>query len=906
LKIKFYIILFYLFFIFLLSPLLSKEEKKEDFRPMTVDDVINIEKPYQLRMSPDNKTLIWVQYSVDEEKNKHIANIWMAAVTGGKEPVQLTRGKSSSRQPQWSPDGKEIAFLSDRIDNKDQIFTIYPYGGEASLLFKSNEDIHTFRWKDNKTIIFLTREDKYYYEEQLEDAKDDAEVVDDIKTFVPQRLFSYSLEDKKIKRLTLNNDQITTFTVSPDGNWAVTVHTDSPLYGLDPKYLKKYYLLNLKDLSMKQIFTEKYFQPYDLKWDKDGTLYFIDEKSSYEEKKGPGIPLLYEYNVKTNICKEVPLNWSWGIGLLEGRLFDSEGGKVVTTLAEGVVNHLVILNKSNGQWTRLEDPKSSNISDFVLTNDGKGMAFVYSTANKPFKLYYGEFDGNKFKNVITLADLNKGLDKVFLTRRDIIKWKSEGDREIEGILFYPKEYKEGQKYPLIVQIHGGPSWYDPDIFDTSWAYYPHILSAKNSFVLAVNYSGSANYGLAFMESIIGHYYELEVPDILSGIDSLIGKGMVDPEKLGTMGWSNGSILSIALTTETERFKVACCGAGNVNWLSDYGNCSFGVAFDNLYFKGPYWEHLEHYIASSPLFKMNKVITPTLIIFGDSDTTVPTEQGYEHYRALQQMEKAPVRFVLMPGEPHSLRKISHQKRKMEEELAWFDKYLFNEKSEVKNRSFMEGSPMDIMLKKSDFSYDGKGNLGVIYKDILIPETVEYEGLKVGRFEVTRSQFEAFLKENKDFDTTGLIDCKENSFKGGTGNYPVSGINLEKARAYCDWLSNKTGNKYRLPESKEMEKWLKDCNGNENTLDYWSGYSISPDEISELEDYIKKLESAQGIILPCGFFSESVEKIYDLNGNVSEICSDGSVTGLSARHISDKRQPYNPPGINYTGFRVVMEK
>jgi formylglycine-generating enzyme required for sulfatase activity len=214
-------------------------------------------------------------------------------------------------------------------------------------------------------------------------------------------------------------------------------------------------------------------------------------------------------------------------------------------------------------------------------------------------------------------------------------------------------------------------------------------------------------------------------------------------------------------------------------------------------------------------------------------------------------------------------------------------------------------MDIELKKADFLYDESHNLGIKKDDILIPETVEIETLQAGRFEVTRAQFSQFLKETKDIDVKNLAGWTDEGFKAGTGNYPVSGITSDTAQKYCQWLSKKTGSKYRLPKPDEMESWIKEGDGDENTLDYWAGYSLSPDESIEIEEYIKKLEEAGGLILPCGTFGESFHKLYDLKGNVAEICSDGSVKGLSARNISDEKQIYSPPSLLYTGFRVVKE-
>ncbi|MCP2604684.1 prolyl oligopeptidase family serine peptidase [Candidatus Aminicenantes bacterium AH-873-B07] len=878
---------------------------------ITIDDILNVDRVSDLQISPDCKYVVWVQSKPDLKKDKRLNHLWMAFLEEKIEPIQLTRGENSNWFPRWSPNGKKLAFLSNR-KKKPQIFIMSIFGGEPEQITNVKMGVNRFAWKDNNTLIFSAREDEYYYEKKAKERKDDAKVIDDIEAFYPIRLFEINLKEKKITRITKNKDRIQNFTISPDGNWAITMHIDTPLYEVEAKHRPKYFLVNLKDYSMKEIWKEKYFSPNYFQWSFDSKkVFLIEEKSNYEEKRAPGIPLLYEYDLEKDRYQLIPVNWEKGLGEIYGKIFDSAKNKIVTSLANGVINPLIVLEKSkkSEKWRifKVNHKMSANISNYAFGKDGKTFVFIYSTSSTLPALYYGELDKNKLRNVRKLMQLNKHLKNKFIAKSKIIQWKSEGDREIEGILYFPKDYKEGEKYPLIVSIHGGPSAYDPDWFTLSWADYPHLLAGKNCFVLFVNYSGSSNYGLEFMESIFGRYYELEIPDILSGINYLIEKGLVDPEKLGVMGWSNGAILSIGLVVKTDRFKVACCGAGDVNWISDYGNCRFGPQFDNLYLGGPFWKNLELYIEKSPIFKLDKVKTPTLIIFGDKDTNVPTEQGFEHYRTLQQIGKVPVRFVLFPDEPHSLRRISHQKRKIEEELAWFDKYLFK-KEEKKNKALKKGSPLDMALKK-DFKYDNKGNLGIVVNGILVPETIKIGEIEVGRFEVTRAQFAQFLKENKQFNTSSLIGWTKNGFKPGTGNYPVSGIDFETAVKYCKWLSEKTGENYRLPKEGEMREWLKKCNGKENTLCYWAGYKLSPDEADLLEEKFKEVEKRQGLILPAGYFSASFEKIYDLNGNVSEWCikknGEGIVLGLSARHICDKKEPYKPPCIKYTGFRIVKE-
>ncbi|MGQ9618601.1 MAG: S9 family peptidase [Candidatus Aminicenantia bacterium] len=884
-----------------------------DGKEITVEDIINTETVSDFQFSPDGKLVVWVQRSANKGKDTHLSYIWMANLELGGEPIQITRGDYSCWSPRFSPDGKKIAFLSDRAE-KSQIYLINPFGGEAEKLTDVKMGVNSFEWKENETIIYSAREDEYFFEKERKEKKDDAEVFEDMETFFPVRLFSISLKDKKVLRLTENKDRITEFAISPDGKFALTTHIDTPRYEVEAKHRPKYFLWDLESNKFKQIFTkDKYFSPAFYKWSDDSKeLYLVEEKTRYEDKRASGIKLLYTYDPGKDLIEEIPLNWKNGIGGIYGKLFDSAKNIIITSHAKGVVNPLVILEKINGSWklTKIQHEHSANISAYALSKDSKSIVYVYSTAEKLPKIYYASIENGTFKDLKVLAELNKHLKEKFIARREIVRWKSKGGREIEGILFYPKDYKEGKKYPLLLNIHGGPAAYDPDLFELTWGSYPHLIAEKGGFVLMVNYSGSSNYGLYHVESIYGRYYELEVPDIISGVDYLIKRGLVDPERIGTQGWSNGSILSIALTVEyPERIKVALCGAGDVNWISDYGNCMFGPQFDDLYLGDSFFKKLDLYIKKSPLFKMDKVITPTLILFGDKDKNVPTEQGFEHYRALQLLGKAPVRFVIFPGEPHGLRRLSHQRRKIEEELAWLEKYFFK-KEEKRIKSLKEGSPLDIALKK-DIKKDERGFYGVKINEILCPETVEKGDIEIGKFEVTRAQFSEFLSQNRDVDTKNLIGFKDGKFEPGKENLPVSGIDLETAKKYCEWLSSRTGLKFRLPTEKEMDEWLKKASGEENTLCYWAGYDLSIDEAEELEEKINELESKSGLILPVGSFPPSFENIYDINGNLAEWCTvegkeDGKVKGLYARSICDKKSIYKVPPEKYIGFRVVVEK
>ena len=868
-------------------------------KTFTIDDVMNYQTISSFKISPSGDRVVWVQRKADTKENKYISHLWMVKLNGG-EPIQLTRGKHSEYSPKWSPDGKKIAFLSAR-DKKTQVYILNLEGGEPEKVTSMENGVMNFEWKGNNKLILLAREKEYKLEKDRKKKKDDTIVVEDMKFFFPVRLFCLDLKTKKVKRITNNNDRISSFSVSPSGRYIITTHITTPSYVAEPEPRPLYYIWDLKTGKGKEIFKDKFFSPTNFVWMDDNRVLFLEEYSRHEEKRGPGINLLYVYYVDKDSYQKIPINWEWGIGgLYYGGL--TYGGKyIITSLANGVRNIPLIIEVRKGgpekwRYYRVQDKFFHTIMGMTLSKDGRKLVFLRSTSMEPPQLYVSYLKKNKLSPATKLTDVNSYLKDRFIAHVEIIRWKSQGGREIEGILYYPKNYKKGKKYPLLLHIHGGPAGYDADWFENSWAYYPHYWANKGAFVLFVNYSGSSNYGLDFVESIIGHYYELEVPDILSGVDYLINKGMVDPDKLGSIGWSNGAILTIALITETDRFKVAAPGAGDVNWTSDYGNCMFGPQFDELYFGGTPWDNTDVYIKKSPLFRIRRIKTPTIIFFGTKDKNVPTEQGWEFFRALKRVGQAPVRFILFPGEPHGFRIPSHQRKKMEEEIAWVERFLFGEKEEEKPVSRDSRLEKLIALKKAK---KVKGMYGVEKKGVLVPEMVEFKGIFVSKFEVTRAQFREFLKDNKEYS---------HKWAHGTCNYPANGIGFEEATAYCKWLSQKTGEIYRLPTEEEYKKLLSPAKSSGNVIDWWAGYSPNPEETEKIRKYIKSTVGFGSLILPVGSFAAN-GGIYDLDGNVSEwvVSSDGKgkVMGLSVWHSSDKKANYETPPAELVGFRIVKE-
>ncbi|MBN2091238.1 prolyl oligopeptidase family serine peptidase [candidate division KSB1 bacterium] len=870
-----------------------------DPKNWTIDDVLHQESAGNFEISPDGKWLVWTKTSPSKELDKNISQIMLSSLTDSFE-IQLTHEKSGGQSPRWSPDGKYIAFTAARDSSKvAQIWLFNTRGGEPVQLTTLENGVTAFNWQNSHSIIFSARENRTLYEKQLKKKKDDTIVVGDETHFRAVRLFKLDIKSKKIERLTSNSGKISEFVISPDGNWIVTNEDQSVHYEYDHRIPPHQFLYHIATNTREEIFIGKKMKPSGFVWSLDGAGFFGEQPLSSDPADDyVNVSTLYYFDLKTKKYQQINLNWEKQLGMF-GYQVTSDG--ILVSLANGTKNKLAFYRKQNQTWERhfLDDKNAENFVIRKIAKDGKTVILGYSTASLPEEIKLGQLEGNKIINQKTIIRLNPTLRKKYLAQTEILTWKGAKGEPVEGILYYPHQFQRGKKYPLMLSIHGGPAGADVDWFGENWADYSNLLATKGTFVLKVNYHGSGNYGLKWVESIKGHYYEYEIPDIFNGIDYLIKRGLVDPAQLGIMGWSNGAILAIQSTVVSNRFKVCLAGAGDVNWTSDYGNCKFGAAFDNAYFGGPPWKKLQNYIEKSPLFKMEKVSTPTLICFGTEDTSVPTSQGWEYYRALQQIGKAPVRFLLFPGAEHGLRRLSHQRRKMDEDIKWLDKYFF-QKSEEENEAFKKSSPLALALKKLTFS-KVLGRYGILFKGKLIPETVPLDSLKIGRFEITRAQFHEFQPDY-------LV-------KAGFENFPANEITFEQAQGYCAWLSEMTGQKYRLLRESEMTPILvkvRTSSIEENTLDYWAGYHLTPDEYESLKPKFTELEKSASLLMEVGSrppVSEA-QLVFDLDGNVAEWClakdGKGVIPGYSAVSTTDNKTPFKQPEMPYIGFRIVLEE
>ncbi|MGH9805453.1 MAG: prolyl oligopeptidase family serine peptidase, partial [Candidatus Acidiferrales bacterium] len=635
--------------------------------------------------------------------------------------------------------------------------------------------------------------------------------------------------------------------------------------------------------------------PVAIEWARDSAGFYIRyAHSNHPQYFTASIQRLSYYDLASR--QTVPVNLDWARGLADGGAVLATPDGFIALLADGVRHRAARFARSGGAWARawLEGEHTRNIFGWAASADGRTLVYEYSTASRPQQWYRAALTGTQVSGATQLTELNPGYKDKPLYKTEVVRWKGARDEEVEGILYYPLNYEEAKRYPLILAIHGGPAGADFDAWDQSYAYPKILLAQKGALQLEINYHGSSSYGLDWVESIGGgNYYDLERVDFERGVDYLLARGLADPERLASMGWSNGAILSIDLATHNPRYKVISAGAGNIEFFGDWGLVEFSGAWDGFYFGKQPYEAPELYVSKSPYFRLKDTKTPTILYTGTNDRAVGPVNAWNHFRILQMEAKAPVKFVLFPGEPHGLGRFVHQRRKVEEDLEWFDRYLFGA-YKAPNEAFKEGSPLDVAFKRGRVQKVGQ-NFGVSVKGALAPEVVAHKGLELGRFEVTRAQFAAFDRSYR--------------VEPGTENFPANGISFERAQAYAAWLSKLAGQTFRLADEKEVKEVYEGAAGKENTLDYWAGYSPNPDDAARLAEKTNELSGATPLLRQVGEFQGAGEEelVFDLGGNVAEWVvgpdGKGKLVGGSADRPADPKARPQDAAEAYRGFRII---
>src|SRR5262249_45081597 len=310
---------------------------------------------------------------------------------------------------------------------------------------------------------------------------------------------------------------------------------------------------------------------------------------------------------------------------------------------------------------------------FSFSRDGKRLAFV---AASPTALAEVFVSGAQTFTPKRLTDTTRQTARFVLGAPEVISWKSKDGTVIEGVLTKPADFDPAKKYPLLCVIHGGPTGIDRPQLLAGRLYYPtDVWSARGALVLRVNYRGSAGYGEKFRQLNVGNLGVGDAWDVLSGVDHLIGKGWVDPAKVGCMGWSQGGYISAFLTASSDRFAAISVGAGISNWSTYYYNTDITPFTIHYLGKDPAADP-DVYRKTSPMSYIKKARTPTLIQHGENDRRVPIANAYELRQGLED-RGVKAEMIVYKGFGHGITKPKSMRAVMQHNLAWFNHYIWGD-------------------------------------------------------------------------------------------------------------------------------------------------------------------------------------------------------------------------------------
>ena len=645
----------------LAAALASGQEK----RPMTIVELIDVPSVGSPRLSPDGSQILYTRTDTDWEKNGRTTHIWRIAADGSGE-VQLTNGEDGESSPRWSPDGTRVAFLAKRGENEHtQIYVMRNRGGEASPLTNHDSSVGSFQFSpDGKHIFFVASDPKSAEEKKKDKLKDDVFAFDE--DYKQRHLFRVGTDGdgpQQAERLTEGDYSVIGFRLSDDGMRIAHHRSVSPL--VDNRDEGEVWLMDADGRNALQL-TDNTVSEFGAQLSPDGAhvMFLSDSSADFETYFNDNIFVLPAAGGAHRVLYEdMPHEVNSARWAPDGSIYFTANTGVRTELFHGALDD--------------DAPKALTAGDHSLTGWNFSAAagkHVFGISNRENNgdLHLLPADGGDPVKVTSVFDY---LAETFeLPVQEAIRWTGDDGAEVEGLLYYPLDYQEGERYPLVVQTHGGPAASDKFGFGR-WSSYVQVLTARGWAVFKPNYRGSTGYGDEVLRDMVGHYYRQSHLDVMTGVDHLIELGIVDGDRMAKMGWSGGGHMTNKIITHTDRFKAAASGAGAVNWISMYGTSDVRI-YRTPWFGGTPWQEdapIDTYWGHSPLKDIYKVTTPTIVLVGENDVRVPPEQSVELYRALKS-NGVDTHLYIAPREPHGWRELRHELFKVNVEIDWFERHV----------------------------------------------------------------------------------------------------------------------------------------------------------------------------------------------------------------------------------------
>jgi dipeptidyl aminopeptidase/acylaminoacyl peptidase len=695
-------------------------------RPMTFLDVQHLRQIGSPAPSRDGRWLLYTLSTPDWKDAKRQTDLFLVSLQQGLESTkQMTFTKEKNEaSPQWAPDGRFFAFLSNRdapenASSRNQLYVMRPDGGEARritdardgvadvafsddgkwLVYKSGKSgeeqlyrlplatidaaapeqltkhptgVGTWRWAPDSKRIYFSSPDSIDADEQARREKKFTVNIRNMETPLAS-LWALDLDPHQTKRLTEDRTfSIGNFAISDDGRWVAFQGQSAMRYERNITQASLYadlYLLDVSGGTLDRLTKNQEVGESAPQFSPDSRWVAFSAPDDFE-KYSMANERVYVRAVADRGKPFRKLGTSFDGDVTVG-FWSKDGSTIYFNEGIKATNQLLALDVRQGAVTAITHEKAS-LS--VTRDDDSGVLIVnYADGTTPPVW----FTVGSIEQIATrsawrqLTDANPQVRTFELGEQEEITWKSKDGSLVGGVLVKPVGYKKGQRYPLIVAIHGGPA--SADVLGFNGGYNSQVYAGAGYVVLRPNYRGSTNYGQKHKTDIVGNYFQPGYEDIMAGVDYLIAEGIADPDRMGALGWSAGGHWSNWILVNTDRFKAISSGAGTSNWISMYAQSD--VQRNRQFYLGnklPY-DDFEAYWKQSPLKYIRNAKTPTMIHVVEGDPRVPSPQSVELHMALKQLG-VPTELFMYPGSTHGIPDPRNQLVKAVSEMAWMDYYV----------------------------------------------------------------------------------------------------------------------------------------------------------------------------------------------------------------------------------------
>ncbi len=636
-----------------------------------------------VEVAPNGEFTAFIDLRWDKEYDRRSRDIWVLD-NETLETRRLTFSPNNEGGPQWTPDSKQLYFIGHYeqpgaeeppYDGSSQVWRINADGSELTAVTRVPDGVYSFQLSTDGKAIYYTRTTEHIIDEWNELR---SQYAHDLKfghgIYDVSELWKLDLVSWRSEMLLAPELHIHEFAVSPDQSQIALITTiDGELVSLEGWSDAHIYHIATGELTTlpDKLFRADAPSPYGwlggLIWSDNGRkLAFSVDFDGF-----PGEIIVADVTSGAANAQMSQVKRPHEVHVYGGVSFRPGSDEEIAFVAEDHARRRVYsVEVASGDFKTLT-PGDVVIGGFSFKGDRGALVAIQSELTYYHDLVLWDRKGKQTR----LTRLNPQVDTWILPQISVFKWVgAEGDT-CEGILELPADYDGSEKLPLLVSLHGGPTASEPYCF-LLWIYGRAAYAAKGYAMLSPNYRGSTGYGDEFMTDLIGHENDRDVEDILTGVDALIEQGIVDPERMGVTGWSNGGFLTNCLIS-TNRFKAASSGAGVLDMTMQLLQEDTPGHVIN-YMEGMPWEVPAEYQAASPLFDLKPGITTKVLIHvGENDPRVPVSHSKGLHRMLTRYLGVDCELIIYPGAGHNLTKYTHRLAKVRWDHAWFDKWVLGE-------------------------------------------------------------------------------------------------------------------------------------------------------------------------------------------------------------------------------------